>query len=89
MKQQWLIQKQVKLLNENIKDQQSVELIDKLRNEIIPLCIENNFTLHQVFEYTRKYDRDKYFILSQLWKTYFGKVYLRDCFRGGYIRKRN
>lgn len=63
-------------------------LTDKFRDEVVPLCLEKNFTLHQVFEYTRKYDRKKYKILSELWSTYFGKVYLRDCFCGGHICKR-
>lgn len=63
------------------------ELCEQFRKEIVPLCLENKFSLHQVFEYTRNNDEHKYKTLSQLWSTYFGKVYLRCCFRGGRISK--
>lgn len=63
------------------------DLCDQFRKEIVPLCIENNFSLHQAFDYTRRHDEHKHKILSQLWSTYFGKEYLRSCFRGGRISK--
>lgn len=42
------------------------KLCEQFRKEIVPLCLENKFSLHQVFEYTRNNDEHKYRILSQL-----------------------
>lgn len=36
------------------------------RNEFVPLCIENKFSLNQAFEYTREHDPQKYKVLSKL-----------------------
>lgn len=57
--------------------------------KVKPWCIENKYTLHEAFEYSRENDEEKYLILSQLWRTDFGKAYLNSVFSGyrGRVRR--
>lgn len=60
-----------------------LDLQVRFESDIEPICLENNFTLHECFEYLRNVDDSLYSVLSNLWHTRFGKSYLRDRFRGG------
>lgn len=65
-------------------------LQDFFNRKIECWCRENNYSLHEAFEVSRKEKSEYYIILSELWSTYFGREYLRSVFRynGGRLRKK-
>jgi len=68
-------------------DKDSLELYDRFRNEIEPICRQYNFTFHECFQYLKQNDFSLYSVLSNLWHTEYGKAYLRSAFRGGRLPK--
>lgn len=64
-----------------VDSKKMAETLIQFCNVVAPWCQENNFTLHQAFEESRNTDIAKYEIISYLWSTYAGKLYLRSCFR--------
>lgn len=56
------------------------ELLEKFDTEIFPWIKENNLSLHNAFEISRKSDRGKYIILASLWSNKAGKAFLQDTF---------
>ena len=70
--------------------QKSGQLLDDFKLNVLPWCEENRLSLHQAFELSREEDSEKYRILSGLWATRVGKIYLRSLFqsRGGVARPR-
>lgn len=67
------------------------ENLDYYRKIIEPWCREKNLSLHKAFEISRQSTNETeqqiYKTLSYLWHTQVGKWYLRDCFKGGKVRK--
>lgn len=64
------------------------KLLADFDNTVLPWCKENELSLHQAFEISRKSDKEKYTILTSLWHTYIGKAYLKSCFcsHGGRLK---
>jgi hypothetical protein len=61
------------------------QLLEEFNQTILPWCEENELSLHEAFERSRETDQEKYKVLSEIWGTYAGKMYLRSLFkeRGG------
>ncbi len=66
---------------QKITDPEMGELLDYFNNVIEPWCKKNNYSLNMAFNFTREFDREKYIILSKLWSTKAGKLFLRTTFK--------
>lgn len=71
-----------------ISAEEHMKLLDFFLEHIAPWCRENQYSLHQAFEASRKQDKEKYQVLSDLWHTPSGKAYLKSAFRGGRLRQK-
>lgn len=76
--------------NRKIDPDELRDLLKQFDNQIVPLCRENNFSLHKAFEYCREKDPEKLKILNGLYSTLARREYLKDYFRreGGVLREK-
>lgn len=68
------------------------KLMDDFHSQVVPWCEKYQLSLHNAFEESRNGTTDddamRYRIISELWRTKFGKTYLQSYFRsrGGRLR---
>jgi hypothetical protein len=81
-------------MRKKISVEQLKELLNGFNSLVVPWCEDNGYSLHKAFEACREGeaedDKQRYYILSELWSCQFGKLYLKDYFRtrGGILRKK-
>ena len=76
-------------MRKKLSGDEIIALIDSFQTQVVPWCEENGFSLHRAFEESRQSEQEKYYVLSTLWGTPFGREYLRCYFRskGGVLKK--
>lgn len=57
-----------------------IKLLEEFEEKLVPWCKENKLSLHKAFDLSRETDKEKYEILSGLYKTDVGKSFLKDHF---------
>ncbi|MFI3326713.1 MAG: hypothetical protein R3Y35_11170 [Clostridia bacterium] len=79
-------------MKNKINSEELKSLQKDFNENIVPWCKLNKFSLHNAFENCRNDDSEiskhRYFVLSKLWSSPHGKLYLQNYFQsqGGRLR---
>lgn len=64
-----------------IEPNEMAQLLDAFKQQVLPWCENNEFSLHEAFKRSRDADPEKHTILSRLWHTKQGRAYLSSVFQ--------